>query len=181
MKRGEIYYIKNDRGQVGHEIMKDRPAVIVSNDEYNEKSGMVTVVFLTGKPHEDLLSHVTVYSTGCASEALCEQICTISAARVTRYMGTVTPDEMNQIETGIRRHLAIGDEDNLEIEQNGAEKSKEGQVILGSGEKSTELIRAEAERDTLRIVCNQMIECMTRSDSYGKSMYNKGNRGCQVI
>lgn len=107
MKRGEIYYIKNDHGQIGHEIMKDRPAVIVSNDGYNEKSGMVTVVYLTRTPREDLVSHVTIRSTGRTSEALCEQISTISASRVNRYMGTVTPDELRRIEAGIQIHLAM--------------------------------------------------------------------------
>lgn len=107
MKRGEIYYISNDRGQIGHEVMKDRPAVIVSNDGFNEKSGMVTVVYLTRTPREDLISHVAVRSTGRTSEALCEQISTISAARVNRYMGTVTEDEMRRIEIAIQIHLAM--------------------------------------------------------------------------
>lgn len=107
MKRGEIYYIKNDFGQIGHEIKKDRPAIIVSNDGYNEKSGMVTVVYLTRTPREDLLSHVTIRSTGRTSEALCEQISTISASRVNRYIGTVTDDEMRRIEAAIQIHLAM--------------------------------------------------------------------------
>ena len=107
MKRGEIYYIKNERERVGHEIMKDRPGVIVSNDGFNEKAGMVTIVYLTRTPREDLLSHVTIRSTGIKSEALCEQISTVSASRVNRYIGTATPAEMEAIETAIQIHLAM--------------------------------------------------------------------------
>lgn len=159
MKRGEIYYIKNDHGQIGHEIMKDRPAVIVSNDGYNEKSGMVTVVYLTRTPREDLVSHVTIRSTGRTSEALCEQISTISASRVNRYMGTVTPDELRRIEAGIQIHLAMS--------ATGQESTENfaggGQTVQNLAPADpARLIRAEAERDTLRRVCDQMLEHMTK-------------------
>lgn len=35
VRRGDIYYINNDRGQIGSEMKKDRPAVVVSNDMNN--------------------------------------------------------------------------------------------------------------------------------------------------
>lgn len=154
MKRGEIYYIKNDSPRIGHEIMKDRPAVIVSNDGYNAKSGMLTVVYLTRTPREDLLSHVTIRSTGRTSEALCEQITAVSASRVGRYMGTVTDDEMRRIEAGIQIHLAMS---MMESEPERALERAEGLTV----EEVTK-IREEAKRDTVQRVF-QILENM----SYG--------------
>ena len=39
VRRGDVYYINNNRGQRGNEIRKDRPAVIVSADFLNKHSG----------------------------------------------------------------------------------------------------------------------------------------------
>lgn len=46
VRRGDVYYINNNRGQRGNEIRKDRPAVIVSADFLNKHSGDVVVVFV---------------------------------------------------------------------------------------------------------------------------------------
>ena len=50
VKRGQIYYISNDKGRIGSEIRKTRPAVIVSKDFLNKHSGDLIVVFLTTRP-----------------------------------------------------------------------------------------------------------------------------------
>jgi mRNA interferase MazF len=161
MKRGEIYYIKNDFGQIGHEIKKDRPAIIVSNDGYNEKSGMVTVVYLTRTPREDLLSHVTIRSTGQASEALCEQISTISASRVNRHIGTVTDDEMRRVETAIKIHLAMSVEEcKAQSVRNSAQEISAEDRETQRVQNQEKLIRAEAERDTFHGLYDQMLERM---------------------
>ena len=45
VKRGQIYYISNDKGRIGSEIRKTRPAVIVSKDFLNKYSGTVDMKF----------------------------------------------------------------------------------------------------------------------------------------
>ena len=60
VRRGDVYYINNNRGQRGNEIRKDRPAVIVSADFLNKHSGDVVVVFLTSQPKKDMSTHVTI-------------------------------------------------------------------------------------------------------------------------
>lgn len=47
IRRGDIFYINNNRGQVGSEMMKDRPGIIVSNNTNNRHRNEITVVFLT--------------------------------------------------------------------------------------------------------------------------------------
>lgn len=87
VRRGDIYYINNDRGQIGSEMKKDRPAVVVSNDMNNRYSNEITVVFLTSKPKKNLETHVTVYSTGRESVALCEGMhCWTKSFREDRQM-----------------------------------------------------------------------------------------------
>ena len=68
VRRGDVYYINNNRGQRGNEIRKDRPAVIVSADFLNKHSGDVVVVFLTSQPKKDMSTHVTIRTTGRVSE-----------------------------------------------------------------------------------------------------------------
>ena len=43
VRRGDIYYISNNRGQIGSEMKKDRPAVVVSNDMNNRHSNEITL------------------------------------------------------------------------------------------------------------------------------------------
>lgn len=102
VRRGDVYYINNNRGQRGNEIRKDRPAVIVSADFLNKHSGDVVVVFLTSQPKKDMSTHVTIRTTGRVSEALCEQPTTISVERLNNRIGSVTEREMQQIDIALQ-------------------------------------------------------------------------------
>ena len=44
MRRGEIYWVDIPNA-IGHELMKDRPAIIVSCDTLNDNSPVVQVVY----------------------------------------------------------------------------------------------------------------------------------------
>ena len=46
IRRGDIFYIKNDDNAVGFEQKKTRPAIIVSNNANNRASGVVEIVYL---------------------------------------------------------------------------------------------------------------------------------------
>lgn len=107
VRRGDVYYINNNRGQRGNEIRKDRPAVIVSADFLNKYSGDVTVVFLTSQPKKDMPTHVTIRATGRVSEALCEQPTTISVERLSNRIGSVAEREMQQIDIALQIALNL--------------------------------------------------------------------------
>lgn len=49
MQRGEVYYLRYD-GSYGSEMATGRPVLIISSDEGNESSPIVSVAFLTTKP-----------------------------------------------------------------------------------------------------------------------------------
>lgn len=107
MRRGEIYYIRR-RDTIGAEIMKARPAVIVSSDSINRSNGgVVEVVYLTTKAKKELPTHVVIQATGVSSTALCEQIDHVSTILVGDKCGTCTKEEMEAIDTGLTISLGL--------------------------------------------------------------------------
>lgn len=147
VRRGDVYYINNNRGQRGNEIRKDRPAVVVSADFLNKHSGDVVVVFLTSQPKKDMSTHVTIRTTGRVSEALCEQPTTVSVERLNNRIGSVTDREMQQIDIALQIALKLD-----------ASADTKGYVENQSGGASREqMIRLEAERDTYKKLYEDMI------------------------
>nr|UVY32763.1 MAG: PemK-like, MazF-like toxin of type II toxin-antitoxin system [Bacteriophage sp.] len=147
VRRGDVYYINNNRGQRGNEIRKDRPAVVVSADFLNKHSGDVVVVFLTSQPKKDMSTHVTIRTTGRVSEALCEQPTTVSVERLNNRLGSVTDREIQQIDIALQIALKLD-----------AGADTKGYVENQSGGASREqMIRLEAERDTYKKLYEDMI------------------------
>ena len=106
MKRGEIYFIKRRSSfNVGAEIPKARPGVIVSSDALNANSEVVMVVYLTTHPKKSLPTHVCIHATGTPSTVLCEQIDHVSTQLIGNYCGTCTEKEMAAIERGMLKAL----------------------------------------------------------------------------
>lgn len=112
IKRGDIVYVEIPYA-TGHEMMKDRPAVVVSNDAMNYTAPVVSVVYLTGSKQADRPFHVEVWGAASArhgsSTALCEHIYTVDKSRLGKLMGTCSEEEMDAIEKGILLSLALGD------------------------------------------------------------------------
>lgn len=76
MRRGEIYWVDIPNA-IGHELMKDRPAIIVSCDALNDNSPVVQVVYCSASPKKELPEHITIRSTEQISTALCENVYTV--------------------------------------------------------------------------------------------------------
>lgn len=89
MRRGEIYWVDIPNA-IGHELMKDRPAIIVSCDALNDNSPVVQVVYCSASPKKELPEHITIRSTEQISTALCENVYTVDKSRVGRYVGRCT-------------------------------------------------------------------------------------------
>lgn len=107
IRRGDIFYINNNRGQVGSETKKDRPGIIVSNDTNNRYNREVTVVFLTSKPKKETPTHVTINSARRRSTALCEAPTSIDKVRLNNYIGTATEQEMAEISRKLKIALEL--------------------------------------------------------------------------
>lgn len=95
MQRGDVYYVDKEP-VVGSEQRGGRPAVIVSNDQNNESSDNVTIVYCTSQPKKQLPVHTEVM-INCPSTVLCETVTTISKERLGNYVCHLTDDEMERI------------------------------------------------------------------------------------
>ena len=108
--RGQIYHINGDRSclPVGSEMWPDRPAVIVSNDINNQYSRTVEVVYLTSKCRRKYSpTHIQVRGNTHPSLALCEQIHSVDKSRLGDLLGTLSQDEIEEIDGALQISLGI--------------------------------------------------------------------------
>lgn len=98
IKRGDIYFIRDTRQSIGSEQRADRPAVIISNDRNNNHSSVYEVVYMTTQPKTDLPTHFIINSALRTSTVLCEQINSVYEERIGEWIGTLTPEEMKQLD-----------------------------------------------------------------------------------
>lgn len=168
IERGEIFWISPGDFERGGEntIRSDRPAIIVSNDEINTKAFNYEVVFLTTKPKKDEKTHVTIRSSNKTSTALCEQITTVSAEQIGKYIGTCTDEEMDMIDTCLQLSLGLETpvpasyttsastmvEPEPEEDEEWDDKDEEIYRL------QEELTRARTEADILRKMYNELLD-----------------------
>lgn len=110
IRRGEVYYINRSEDEIGSEQYSGRPAIIVSNNHNNMYSGTVEVVYLTTQPKKDLPTHVFVSATlGIPRDsiALCEQITTVSVARLGNLICRLPRFCMHDIDRAMMVSLGI--------------------------------------------------------------------------
>lgn len=139
--RGEIFYIsRGGASPRGSEQYADRPAVVVSNQQNNEHSGTVEVVYMTTQPKTDLPTHVTIRSTGRPSTVLCEQINSISVERIGSYIGEVSEREMENIDIALMISLQL--DGNAKTSKKYAETIKEQQEIIDRLTRENEALTA---------------------------------------
>lgn len=139
MRRGEIYWVDIPNA-IGHELMKDRPAIIVSCDALNDNSPVVQVVYCSASPKKELPEHITIRSTEQISTALCENVYTVDKSRVGRFVGRCTRREMEQ------------------------EDEEEPEPVRGDTEDGTAsmaLVIAQTERDTYKRMYESLLARMT--------------------
>ncbi|MEV6311946.1 type II toxin-antitoxin system PemK/MazF family toxin [Streptomyces sp. NPDC051840] len=115
MKRGDIYLVDYEPVR-GSEANKARPSVIISNDGANAVvartgRGVVTVVPLTSNitrvyPFQVLL-RADESGMPRDSKVQCEQVRAMAHERFLRRVGAVPRQRLTEIDTALRRHLAL--------------------------------------------------------------------------
>lgn len=157
IKRGTIWYIESSYNTVGSEQRSGRPAIIVSNDKNNQRSGTVQVVYLTTQPKHDLPTHVTIRGTGRVSTALCEQITAVAVERIGTYCGEVTDEEMAAVETAMLVSLGIG------LGAAPEPKQECGKTEETPPAPDSRLAEAQAECRVLREMYNALLERLVKA------------------
>jgi mRNA interferase MazF len=145
VKRGEIYYILQGDiyEEVGSEQRSGRPGIIVSNNQNNIHSDCVEVVLLTTRPKTSLPTHVNVNTAQYPSIALCEQVKTYSKQRLGDYIGTVSADELLDINTALSISLS------LPVAEVGAMQAE----TLQAANEALESELSQMENKYMQVVC----------------------------
>lgn len=113
IQRGDIYLI--DFGpsnaidaKIGSEILKKRPAVVLTVNPFNKRRRTIVVVPLSSSPRAAPPLVVAVPSAGPDSVAVCDQLIAINKeTRVLRRIGTLAPQDLHAMEECIRLLLGL--------------------------------------------------------------------------
>jgi mRNA interferase MazF len=106
-QRGEIWWVQLDP-TVGAEIRKSRPCLVVSTNVINERRRTVIVIPLSSSPQPSPPLLVPVVCAGRAAVAVVDQIRAVSKERLDRMIASVSNEEMEAIENGLRQILELG-------------------------------------------------------------------------
>jgi mRNA interferase MazF len=101
--RGEIYWADLEP-TVGHEQSGLRPVLVVSQDVFNDRSGTVIAMVLTGQPQRagfPLTYELIDRSLPKKSWVKISQIRTLSVLRLKNKLGEVQPEDLDIIIEGL--------------------------------------------------------------------------------
>lgn len=157
--RGEIYYVAIPCA-TGHEMEKDRPAIVVSCEELNRTSPCVTVVMCSASHKKELPEHITIRTTPVVSTAMCEHIYTVDKSRLGKFVGRCTKAEIAALDIGIMSALALGAYD-LARPVEEAEDTHPVEQPFPLVQPDMELAIVQVERDTYKRMYESLLDRMT--------------------
>ena len=157
--RGEIYYVAIPYA-TGHEMEKDRPAIVVSCEELNQTSPCVAVVMCSASPKKELPEHITIRTTPVVSTALCEHIYTVDKSRLGKFVGRCTKAEIAALDIGIMSALALGAYD-LARPVEAAAEAHPIEHPFPLVQPDMELAIVQVERDTYKSMYESLLDRMT--------------------
>lgn len=105
-QRGEVWWVNFDPS-VGQEVKKKRPAIIISNNTSNKYLKRYQVIPLSTQTGEIYPSEAIVKLMGKASKAMADQLTTVSEMRFINKAGTITQDELAEVERIIKLRLDL--------------------------------------------------------------------------
>lgn len=106
MKCGEVWWV-NFEPSIGGEILKQRPAAIVSNDAANRYLNRVQVVSLTSNIGRVFPSEALVTLNDQPRKAMADQITTASKERLINIIGKLTQADIHRVEQALKVQLGL--------------------------------------------------------------------------
>ena len=106
MKRADVWWVRFEPA-VGGEIQKERPAVIIGNDQTNKHLNRVQVVPLTSNVDRLYPSEAPVTVRGKKHKAMADQLTTVSKHRLKNRVGRLSRIDMQGVERAIKVQLDL--------------------------------------------------------------------------
>ena len=106
MNRGEVWWVNFDPG-VGNEVIKTRPAVVVSNEGANLRIGRALVVPLTTTVYPVHRTETLVQFNNGISKAMIDQMRVADNHRFGNYIETLPESEVSKVMERIKSYLDI--------------------------------------------------------------------------
>lgn len=141
---GEVYLCSIPYA-TGHEILKDRPAVIVSDEGLNASGGVVWVVMCSASDHEGRENCIPVSGLERKSWAICGQIYAVDKSRLLHYITSLPAEELEAIRRKVCDKLG------------GARQEK-----TMPGNRAEDLVKVTAERDTYKELYTSLLGRVVR-------------------
>lgn len=109
IRRGAVYWwncppASQSRPHIQQGI---RPVVVVSNEDCNENSPVVTVVPFTSRIHRPFPQQVPVVFNGDVSVALCEQVTSVPITELGGFIGNLCGFQVDQVDTALAIQLGF--------------------------------------------------------------------------
>lgn len=106
VRRGDVFWCNFDP-TIGREVKKKRPAIVVSNDDFNDMVELVQVIPITSKvkrvyPGEDIF-----VLNGIPAKFMPGQIRTVSRKRLGKKIGALPMDVIRKLNDGISMQLGL--------------------------------------------------------------------------
>ena len=109
-QRGDIFFTRFDNA-IGSEQSGNRPAVVLQNDVGNFYSPTLIVATLTSKAAKKYTqpTHCLLVNEFLSVPSIvqAEQIFTVDKSRVLKFLGHLTPEEMDRVDDAVRARLAL--------------------------------------------------------------------------
>lgn len=116
VRRGEIYSIRLDNG-FGSEQGITRPGLVISNNVGNNTAPTVVVAYMTTKYHNIGIHYGPTKATGRPSYVQCEQLATVDKRRLVYLMGSLSQNEMKEVEDKLDEVLDMGYVDDAPLKE----------------------------------------------------------------
>jgi mRNA interferase MazF len=106
IKRGEVYWVSLPSSN-GRELRGKHPGIVISNNEQNKFSPLITILPLTSQVDKIYPFQVSSYLQEKKGVILVDQIRTVDRKRFSDKLGKLSTEEIEKVEKSLHITLAL--------------------------------------------------------------------------